>query len=221
MDHDAEAWREPTFMRSARKGKEKAVPATIKDTTYAGADKIISRPPISNHTVSSGGNSMSTNSLQKFHALPHSRKKLSDIVSPAVSTLRPPSRLNKRDRDPSFEAPSRFSEGAESVHRKKRKIDAEERDRPSTFTPSGSVEAQGRSSMARSNTETMKASLAPSQAEGGQYQGRKLEGYGLKLKHIPRDNGNGPLLMGWDRYDAILLKLGRDRMPKNFKKGSN
>jgi len=49
-------------------------------------------------------------------------------------------------------------------------------------------------------------------------QGPKLEGYKLNLKHFPRDNGNGPHLMGWDRYDAILLRLGRDRMPK---KGSN
>jgi hypothetical protein len=133
VDHDAEAWINPSFMQSARKGKAKAEPAEHTTISPAESDKAAPRSHVALPVASSSKSSNLTKS--PLHASGAGASIKTTSANGETGHMNPPtaagpSRPNKRDWDHLSESSSRSLSDAQgasgSGSRKKRKIKAGE-----------------------------------------------------------------------------------------------
>jgi len=162
VEHDVQAWTNPSFMQSANKGKVKAEP--VVHAAPAQGDRATSRSRALLLTSSSSKTPVSTdNSLQESYAGAITSLFKNNSATGQTGRVNPltvagPSRPNKRDRDRLSESSSRGD--LASGRRKKRKVEAGESDNRVPFTSSGRSEARDHDfQMGNVNREEVKPSL--------------------------------------------------------------
>jgi hypothetical protein len=161
VEHDVQAWTNPSFMQSANKGKVEAEP--VVHAAPAQGDRATSRSRALLLTSSSSKTSVSTdNSPQKLYAGAITSLFKNNSATGQTGRVNPltaagPSRPNKRDRDRLSESSSRGDLASES--RKKRKVEAGESDNRVPFTSGRSDAWDHDFQMGNVNREEVKPSL--------------------------------------------------------------